>query len=234
MNNNNILIPVSIVIAGAFIAVAVFLTGGGGQGLAGQGDHNQGSDFGNNGSGTASSIRAFNDDDHVFGNPDAAVTIVEYSDYECPFCARLHPTLERIVAESDGEVNWVYRHFPLTSIHPNAEGSAIAAECVAELGGNDAFWSFSNVLFENQRTLRTDLYVSEATKLGIDEAAFRSCLTDSAIAQNVGEDFDEAVAAGGRGTPFSVIISANGEFFPFSGALPYEQLQPIVEEAKTN
>ena len=230
----NLAIPISIVIAGAFIAVALFFAGGAGQGLPQGGGHNQGSDFGNNNSGTASSIRAVSDDDNIFGNPDAAVTIVEYSDYECPFCSRLHPTLERIVEESDGQVNWAYRHFPLTSIHPNAQGAAIAAECVANLGGNDAFWSFSSTLFDNQRGLRTDLYVSEAAALGIDENAFRSCLTDSSVAQSVGADFDEAVGAGGRGTPFSIIVSANGEFFPFSGALPYEQLKPIVDQALVN
>lgn len=232
-NKNQLLIPGAIVVAGLFIALAIFFSGGGAN-LPTGGTQDGGSDFGNNNSGSASSIRAVDENDHIFGNPDAPVTIVEFSDYECPFCSRLHPTLERIVAESDGEVRWVYRHFPLNSIHPQATPAAIAAECVARLGGNDAFWDFSQTLFDNQRALGSSLYVREAIALGIDEATFNSCLNDASVVQRVQQDFDEAVAAGGRGTPFSVIVSASGEFFPFSGALPYEQLAPIVEEAKAN
>lgn len=228
--NNQLLIPGSIVVAGLFIAIAIFFSGGGSASVG----ENGGENFGNNGSGSASAIRAVSEDDNIFGNPDAKVSIVEFSDYECPFCARLHPTLERVVAESEGEVNWVYRHFPLTSIHPNAQGASIAAECVARLSGNDAFWNYTQTLFDNQRALRTNLFVSEAVALGIDEGQFTSCLADSSVAEAVEQDFNEAISAGGRGTPFSVIISANGEHFPFSGALPYEQLNPLIEQALVN
>lgn len=93
------------------------------------------------------SYRPISEDDHLYGNPDAEVTVIEYSDFECPFCKTFHPIVERLVNESDGKVNWVYRHFPLESIHPNARGMALASECVAELGGNEAFWEFSNKLF---------------------------------------------------------------------------------------
>ncbi len=80
------------------------------------------------------------DRDHIRGNPDAPVTLVEYSDFECPFCKRFHPTVKRIVDEYGGRVRWVYRHFPLDEIHPvKARREAAAAECAAELGGNDAF-----------------------------------------------------------------------------------------------
>jgi len=82
--------------------------------------------------------------DHMLGNPDAKITIIEYSDYECPFCKRFHPTIERIVKESGGNVNWIYRHYPL---HQNSFERLIAAECVAQLKGNDAFWKYSDLLF---------------------------------------------------------------------------------------
>lgn len=232
MKSNNLATPIAIVIAGAFIALALFFSS---QSAAPGGTNNDhGSDFGNNNSGAASSISVVNENDNVFGNPDAKVTIIEFSDYECPFCARLHPTLERVVAESDGEVNWVYRHFPLTTIHPNAEPAAIAAECVARLAGNDAFWDFSSDLFANQRTLGSSLYTSLAAEYGVSSADLASCMSDPSVASEVTAHFEEAVAAGGRGTPFSVVVSANGEFFPFSGALPYEQLKPIVEQALVN
>lgn len=86
--------------------------------------------------------------EHVMGNPNTAdVTIVEYSDFECPFCARFHPVLEQVVAESNGSVAWVYRQFPLTQIHEHAFERAIASECVAQIKGNDAFWEYANLLF---------------------------------------------------------------------------------------
>ena len=229
---SNLLIPLSIVIAGVFIAFALFFAGGVASPTGG--GHNGGDSFGNNNSGSASSIRAVSDDDHVFGDPEAPVTIVEFSDFECPFCSRLHPTLERVVEEYDGKVKWVYRHFPLNSIHRNAEPAAIASECVASLGGNDAFWSFGKTLFNNQRSLGPSFYKSEAEKLGIDGDAFTSCLADNNIKSLVTEDLDEVTKAGGRGTPFSVLISSNGQLFPFSGALPYEQVKSLVDQALVN
>lgn len=82
------------------------------------------------------------DSDHIKGNKDAKITIVEYSDMECPYCQRFHPTMQQVIADYGDKVNWVYRHFPLTSIHPNAMNLALSSECVAELEGNDKFWEF--------------------------------------------------------------------------------------------
>jgi hypothetical protein len=87
--------------------------------------------------------------DHVLGNVETAqVTIIEYSDFECTFCAKYHPTLQKIVGESNGNIAWVYRHFPLTQIHPHAMERAIASECVAKIKGNDAFWKYGELLFK--------------------------------------------------------------------------------------
>jgi len=221
-------IPIAIVLAGALIALALFFSGRSAGGASASPDG-----FGNTNSAAASSIRPVTDDDHIFGNPDAPVTIVEFSDFECPFCARLHPTLARTVSESDGQVRWVYRHFPLSSIHRNAESAAIASECVANLGGNDAFWKFGTALFNNQHALGAELYTDEAAKYGISAEQLALCTKDSAVGTKVTNDFNEAINAGGRGTPFAVIISTRGQFFPFSGALPYEQIQSIIKQAKT-
>ena len=88
------------------------------------------------------------DTDHIKGDPTTAkITIIEYSDFECPFCARFHPVLERVVSESNGSIAWVYRQFPLTQIHQNAMDRVIASECVAQLKGNDAFWKYADLLF---------------------------------------------------------------------------------------
>jgi protein-disulfide isomerase len=82
--------------------------------------------------------------DHIFGNPGAPVTIIEYSDFECPYCARFEPILEQVVNDSNGGVNWVFRNWP---IH-NSITKLIAAECVAKLKGNDAYWKYSDLLFK--------------------------------------------------------------------------------------
>jgi len=222
----NAAIAVSIIIAGAIIAGAVFLSRGEKTGSAAQ----------NTRHGETQEIRNFrmpDENDFLRGNPDAKVTIVEFSDFECPFCARLHPTLSRLVEERD-DVNWVYRHFPLSSIHSRALAAAIASECVAKQGGNEAFWKFSDALFLNQNNLGNDLSEEQALKFGLDLDEFRSCLSDKEIAKNVTGDGNEAVSSGGRGTPFSVAITASGRLLPFSGALPYETIVSLVDQAVNN
>lgn len=89
---------------------------------------------------------AISKEDHVRGNSEASVMIVEYSDYECPFCARFHGSMKQALEEYGDQVAWVYRHYPLTQLHPNAVLAAQTAECAAELGGDDAFWQFSDAL----------------------------------------------------------------------------------------
>ncbi len=82
--------------------------------------------------------------DHILGNPDAPIKIIEYSDFECPYCKIFHATLNKIVAESNGNVSWVYRHWPL---HQNSFEKVVAAECVAQIKGNEAYWQYSELLF---------------------------------------------------------------------------------------
>ena len=90
------------------------------------------------------------DKDHVLGDASAQVTIIEYSDLECPFCSRFHTVQETIMKEYAGKIKWVHRHYPLDQIHPNARPYAYAAECAAEVGGNDAFWGMIDYIFKNQ------------------------------------------------------------------------------------
>lgn len=231
----NISIPISIVIAGAIVAGAILFTSDGtrASGTTNPSETAAGhNSFGNSNSNAAANVRPVDlEIDHIFGNPNAKVKIVEYSDFECPFCSRLHPTLESVVEDFGGEVAWVYRHFPLTSIHPRATGAAIASECVAELAGNDAFWQFGTEVFKNQRGLNEALYIREAQNLGIEAADFEACLGSGKYEIKVANDAQNAVQSGGRGTPFTVVINENGDVFPFSGALPYENVRSIVEAA---
>ena len=225
---NTTYIAIAIIIAGALIALALFFTSRSAEGLSAGGGGHAGVR-----AATIQDFRLPTEDDHVRGNPDAKVAIVEFSDFECPFCARLHPTLSRIV-EENSDVRWVYRHFPLSQIHSRALGAATASECIARLGGNDAFWTFADTAFSNQNRLGNALYPEVAASVGIDADAFSSCLADRSVAANVQADGSEAIASGGRGTPFAVIVTANGALVPFSGALPYEQVAGLVDQARNN
>ncbi|MEZ4200396.1 MAG: thioredoxin domain-containing protein [Candidatus Paceibacterota bacterium] len=98
-------------------------------------------------------------DDHILGNPNAPIMIVEYSDFDCPFCKAFHEVMQQIINEHGvtGEVAWVYRHYSINGSHPNATTLAVASECVADLGGNDA-WKFIDLIFgERETNAQTDL-----------------------------------------------------------------------------
>lgn len=164
----------------------------------------------------------------VQGGTDPQVTIVEFSDFECPFCSRLHPTLEKIVETYGDDVAWEYRHLPLVS-HPNARSSAIASECVADIAGTEAFWNFTKYLFANQRSLGTRVYEAGALAEGIEAAALQACMDRPDIAERVLEDERIAMVLGGGGTPFSVILYADGTTRAVPGALPYNQFSALVE-----
>lgn len=174
------------------------------------------------------------DRDHIRGNPAAPVTLIEYSDFECPFCKSFHSTAKRLVDESNGQVKWVYRHFPLDNIHPvKARREAAASECAAELGGNDAFWKFADRFYEltpsNNKTDVDTVLPQIAREIGLDKARFASCLASGRHDPRVEEDYQNALASGGRGTPWSIIVSKSGKTYPLSGAQPYSAVKQLVD-----
>ena len=175
------------------------------------------------------------EDDHIQGSPDAKIVIIEYSDIDCPFCKEYHKTMKQIIAEygPSGDVAWVYRHFPLTSIHPNAAKHAVAAECVAEIGGNDSFWSFLDILFENAPgNQQTDpsRYAEFAGTLGVSAEDLNACIEKGDALKHVEGEFNTAIAAGGTGTPFNIVIVEGQEPVGFSRALPYDQMKGIIDQ----
>jgi len=164
--------------------------------------------------------------DHVRGNPDAVVSIIEYSDYECPFCKRVHPTLTQLLADYDGKVNWVYRHYPL-GFHPNAKPAAKAGECVNELGGNDAFWAFTDKIFETQGEWAYEKYVEE---LGLDGQAFKDCFESGKYDDHIQQDFDEGSAAGVSGTPGNIVLNnKTQDAKSVSGAQPAANFKTAID-----
>ena len=237
MKNNQKTLSYSIIFSAVLIAVALMFTGRGNDPVSRPGGHNGGGTASAHSGGAvaAGDFRGVAPAvDHIRGNVDAPVSIVEFSDFECPFCSRLHPTLTQVVNDFPEDVNWVYRHFPLSSIHGRARGAAIASECIANLSDNDGFWQFADTIFANQRGLGDDLYRSVAVELGINTDAFESCLVDRDIATEVTTDASEAQGQGGRGTPFMVVVTKSGNLLPVSGALPYEQISQIVSQALDN
>lgn len=169
------------------------------------------------------------DADWSIGPEDAPVTIIEFSDIQCPFCERFHPTVEQIMNEYDGQVRWVYKHFPLDSLHPQARPAAEASECLGDQLGDEAFFDYIAALFSQQGSLSRSLYVSEAVKLGANESEFTSCLDSGTFKQAVQDDYQQGLASGVTGTPGSFINNQ-----PIRGALPYEQVKAVVEQELNN
>lgn len=158
----------------------------------------------------------------VRGPGAAPVTIVEWSDFECPYCKSVLPTLERVLEEYPEQVRLVFRHFPLHAIHPNAQAAAEAGVCAQDLG---AFWELHDLMFDEQDTLTADDLKDKAERAGLDAEAFAACLEEGATADRVEADRRAGVLAGVNGTP---ALYVNGR--PLAGAVAYEQLAEVVED----
>lgn len=214
-------VPIAIVVAGALIAAALYFVNGG-TNAPGTGP-----------TATLEDIRGVQANDHVRGNPNAPIVIVEYSDPECPFCKNFHQTMKQVMDAygADGKIAWVYRHFPLDSIHPKARAEAQAMECAAEIGGNDAFWKFTDRLYEitpSNNGFDLSKLSEVATFAGVDKAKFEACIASDKHKDRIQSDLDEVVAAGGRGTPHSIIL-VDGEQVPVEGGQPFDVLKGLID-----
>jgi protein-disulfide isomerase len=136
--------------------------------------------------------------DHVLGDPDAPVTLVEYGDYECPYCGRAHTSVKEVLRRMGPEVRYTYRHFPLAEVHPHALQAAEAAEAAGRQG---QFWPMHDMLFRNQNALEYEDLLGYAEVLGLDTARFASELESHAHLNKVRSDFHSGVRSGVNGTP---------------------------------
>lgn len=162
------------------------------------------------------------DGNAVMGNPNAKVTIVEFADYQCPFCARMVPTLHEVLKKYDGKVNWVYRDFPLMEIHPQALPAAVAANCSGLQG---KYYEMHQKLFEKFKDLGDELYLNLATEIGLDLEKFKTCLKDPAQQAEVLRDQQKGQEIGVQGTPAYFI---NGR--RISGGVDVAELSRLIEE----
>ncbi len=222
MEKQNLTIPVAIIIAGALIAGGVFLS-------------NKNSNSTNENKKTTKEIiiNPVTEKDHIMGNPNANIVLVEFSDTECPFCKRFHGTMNQIMEKygKSGEVAWVYRHFPLDKLHKKARKEAEATECAAELGGNEGFWNFTNKLYE--KTPSNDGFdLSKlpdlAESVGLDKTAFEECLASERHSATVESQLQDGIKAGAKGTPYNVLILNKKDKIAISGAMPYPVMDTIM------
>src|SRR3989344_8805449 len=168
-----------------------------------------------------SKVPKVSNDDHIRGDKNAAVTMIEYSDFQCPFCQRVKPTLDQVLSDYSGKVRLVYRHFPLNSIHPKAQKSADASECASE---QDKFWEYHDLLFANQSALDVASLKKYAGQLGLKQSQFDSCLDAGKYAAKVNQQSAEAQASGITGTPGTWV----GDQL-VKGAYPYETFKQIID-----
>ena len=138
--------------------------------------------------------------DHVQGSPNASVTLVEYGDYECPFCGAAYPIVKRLQQALGDSLRFVFRNFPLSEAHPHAVLAAQAAEAAAA-SGNQAFWQMHDMLFEHQNALESDDLVGYAEAIGLDTARFLRDLEAGTLAARVQSDLRSGVRSGVNGTP---------------------------------
>lgn len=171
-------------------------------------------------------LKALEDDDPFLGSPNAPVSIVEFGDFQCPFCRRFSQSTAQQIIEAyvkTGHARFVYRDFPITSIHGEAQKSAEAAQCAHEQG---KFWQYQDILYERQSELGMTNYKQWAAELGLDTAQFNACLDSGKYAEEVNKDARDGAALGVNGTPATFV---NGTLI--TGAVPFFQFQAVIEEA---
>ncbi|MCA9372683.1 thioredoxin domain-containing protein [Candidatus Woesebacteria bacterium] len=181
---------------------------------------------------TLSQMPEVTKDDYIQGASNPKVTLVEYSDFECPFCNRFHPTLVQIMEKYGDQVAWVYRHYPL-SFHPFAEKAAEASECVSAQKGTDGFWKYADFMFNQQASgtaISDDLINQGAQAAGVNMATFTTCLSSGSMKAKVTAQQDAGTSAGISGTPGTIIVTKDGPQELIPGALPFESVEQMIQK----
>lgn len=222
-SQNKLLVPLAIVVAGGLVALAIYFGGSTPRLSSGQATSPTTTEI---------DIAPVTAKDHIVGDRNARLVIVEYSDTECPFCKVFHNTMKEVVSTYQGKVAWVYRHFPIAQLHTRASREAEATECAAELGGNQIFWSYTNKLFEitnSNNTLDPSELPKIAQTVGLDVTAFNTCLSSGKYTEFIKRSVEEAVKTGARGTPYSVILTKDGKKVVINGAEPLASVKVKID-----
>ena len=172
--------------------------------------------------------------DIIFGKADAVVSVIEYSDFECPYCKQFADVPFQVIKDFPDQVNLVWRHFPLPFHDPMATKEAVAATCAAQQGGNDAFWAYTDRIYDvtpSNNGLDPIALPSIAKFVGLDVTKFNACLASGVYASHVASDLANAQATGGPGTPWSIIVTSSGKKTTVDGAEPYDTLKQMIDTA---
>jgi len=222
-------LPITIVVAGALIAGAVFWSGKNGT-----------TNPNNSGTNSNVSVRGYDPKvDHVLGNPNAPIKLVEYYDLECPHCKAFEATMQQIMSyynqKAPGQVAWIARPFPLAQIHSKAPEEAQAAECAAAQGGDAEYYKYVGEVFAatpSDNGLDLSQLPAIAQKDGLNVDQFNQCVSSGKYASFIQTSYNEAIAAGAQGTPFNFIM-VNNQLVPGSTALsgdqPYDSMRAAVD-----
>lgn len=216
------LLPGAIVLAGLILACTVYVI---------RMDRSPALTMGN-----PDTVRPVSPADHILGNPEAPVKLVEYADIDSEYSKQFQATMQQLMSEyaAGGKVAWVYRHFPLLDQHAGAGSHAEAAECAAFLGDNDAFWRFIDALqaeAPKDNQFNPAGYADVAARLGLPTTEFMQCLSAGRFTKKVYEDSTNALTAGAEGAPYTIVLVAGHKPVGIQGALPYEEMKRVIDEA---
>ncbi|MFA4999703.1 MAG: thioredoxin domain-containing protein [Parcubacteria group bacterium] len=218
-------IPAAIMVAGLFVAGAVLLSNFYGKKEAALPDNvlakeEIGESFLN--------ALPVSESDHILGSKDAKIKVVTYADMECPYCIDFESTMRTIVSDYNGQVAWVFRHFPL-DFHENAEPAAIASECVADISGEDSFWQFMQKFASDINASKEIDVKAIAVSLGINAGSFTDCYNSDKPKEKIDADYSNGFEAGLEGTPYSVIFADGKPVDTIDGAYPLEDVKAAID-----
>ncbi|MEK7138387.1 MAG: DsbA family protein [Patescibacteria group bacterium] len=182
----------------------------------------------------AKKIKKVSSEDHIRGSDQAKVFLIEYSDLECPYCKSFHETVLETIEQYKGQVAWVYRHFPIDSIHSKADKEAEAVECAAELGGEESFWKLTDKIFEvtpSNNGLNLQDLPSLALAVGLNQAKFTTCLDSGKYKAKVESQYQSGIDAGVTGTPGNFVVNEKGDAWTLPGAVPFESVKSVIDQA---
>lgn len=238
-NTSPLNIPTAIIIAGAIIAISIIWST---KTNVEKTNNSIASGLETN------AIKPVTSSDHILGNPNAPIKIVEYSDTACPFCKMFHATMRKVMNEygKSGKVAWVYRHFPIdkpgtrpdgSALHPNSGNEAEATECANALGGNEKFWGFINKVYEitpsvTQTTpdgLDQKQLPIIAKSLGLNVDDFNNCLVSKKFRDKIDTQYNDGLNLGIEGTPTSFIVSKGKQTIKIEGAQSYENIKQAID-----
>lgn len=225
------LLPASILIAALLVSVSLVYNAGKKPDASAANQANLGAASGDTQSITVPPVTSA---DHIDGNPNAPVKIIEYSDLECPFCKEFHATLNAVLSIYGDQVALVYRHFPLAQLHSKAPAEAQAAECAYKQGGNTAFFKFINQVFTitpSNNGLDPAELPKIAGQIGLNVADFQACQASDYHKSLIQQEYNDAIKAGGQGTPYSIVVNNAGKKYVINGALPLASVENTVNQA---